>query len=566
MPGKPRRLPPESREFVVTTDYKSSVFLPQTAFPMRGGLPKQEPEILARWDEMDLFQRLRAASKGRPKFILHDGPPYANGNIHIGHALNKILKDVVDRTQQMLGNDRHYVPGWDCHGLPIEWKIEEEYRAKKQGQGRRCRSASSAAECRAYAEHWIDVQRAEFKRLGVDGDWGDRYATMDYAVRGGDRRRDRQVPAERRALSGSKPVMWSPVEKTALAEAEVEYHDHTSATIWVRFPVLKSKGGKLDGASVVIWTTTPWTMPGNRAIASGPDIDYALVEVAAVGEGSRAQVGEKLVLAKELRRRRRRGRRSHAPRSWRDARARTISKALVAAHPLRGQGYDFDVPLLRRRLRHHRAGTGFVHIAPGHGEDDFELGVANGVEVPDTVAEDGTYNRTCRCSPACRSTRRSARRARPTSRDRGARRGRRAAGRGTLMHSYPHSWRSKAPLIFRATPQWFIAMDKPIAEIGGTSARRRWTRSTRRTSCRAPAATASARWSRAGPTGASAASAPGACRSRCSSTRRPASRCAIPRSIARIVEAFKAEGADAWFGRRRRASSATTTTPTTTSR
>ena len=372
----------------MTTDYKSSVFLPKTDFPMRAGLPKKEPELLKRWADMKLFERLRAESKGRPKFVLHDGPPYANGNLHIGHALNKILKDLVSRTQQMLGKDSHYVPGWDCHGLPIEWKIEEEYRAHNQdkdavpvGEFRR--------QCRAFADHWIGVQREEFKRLGVDGDWDNYYSTMAYESEAVIASELGKFLMNGGLYKGSKAVLWSVVEKTALAEAEIEYHDHTSDTVHVRFPVVKSKGGKLDGASIVIWTTTPWTIPGNRALAYGPDIAYALVEVAAVGEGSRAQVGEKMVLAKELV-----GAVAEAakftPKVLGDVAAADF-EGLIAAHPLRGQGYEFDVRLLPGAFVTADAGTGFVHIAPGHGADDYELGVANGVEVPDTVAEDGSY-------------------------------------------------------------------------------------------------------------------------------------------------------------------------------
>ena len=450
----------------MTTDYKSSVFLPKTDFPMRGGLPKKEPELLKRWADMNLFQRLRAESKGRPKFVLHDGPPYANGNLHIGHALNKILKDLVSRTQQMLGKDSHYVPGWDCHGLPIEWKIEEEYRAKKQdkdavpvGEFRR--------QCRAFADHWIGVQREEFKRLGVDGDWDNYYSTMAYSSEAVIAGELGKFLMNGGLYKGSKAVLWSVVEKTALAEAEIEYHDHTSDTVHVRFPVLTSKAGKLDGSSVVIWTTTPWTIPGNRALAYGPDIAYALVEVASVGEGSRAHVGEKMVLAKELV-----GAVAEAakftPKVLGDVSAADL-EGLVAAHPLRGQGYEFDVRLLPGDFVTADAGTGFVHIAPGHGADDYELGVANGVEVPDTVSEDGSYyphvplfaglhvyTSVGKKGPANRAVSEALDKA-----------GKLLAF-GRITHSYPHSWRSKAPVIFRNAPQWFIAMDKPIVEIGGT--------------------------------------------------------------------------------------------------
>ncbi len=280
-------------------DYRDTVFLPQTTFPLRADLPKKEPQILARWDAMDLWGRLRTASKGRPQFILHDGPPYANGNIHIGTGLNKILKDVVNRTRQMAGYDANYIPGWDCHGLPIEWKIEEEYRAAGKDKDA-VPVLQFRAECRAYAAHWMQIQQREFRRLGVEGGWAERYATMD-------RDSEAAIAAEigKFLLNGAlfrglRPVLWSPVEKTALAEAEVEYHDHKSTQIWVRFPVLAAPAGDLVGAALVIWTTTPWTIPGNRAIAAGSGFDYALVRVDAVEDGSLARAGERLLVALAL--------------------------------------------------------------------------------------------------------------------------------------------------------------------------------------------------------------------------------------------------------------------------
>jgi isoleucyl-tRNA synthetase len=450
----------------VTTDYKASVFLPKTDFPMRAGLPKKEPELLKRWADMKLWDRLRADSKGRPKFVLHDGPPYANGNLHIGHALNKILKDLVSRTQQMLGKDSHYVPGWDCHGLPIEWKIEEQYRAKKQDKDQ-VPIVEFRRECRAFADHWITVQREEFKRLGVDGDWDNYYSTMKYESEAVIVRELGKFLLNGGLYKGSKAVLWSVVEKTALAEAEIEYHDHTSDTIHVRFPVVKSKGGKLDGAAIVIWTTTPWTMPGNRALAYGRDIAYALVEVAAVAEGSKAKVGEKLVLARDL---------VDAiaaetkftPKIVAEVSADDL-EGLIAAHPFRGQGFEFDVRLLPGDFVTADAGTGFVHIAPGHGADDYELGVANGVEVPDTVAEDGTYYPHVPLFAGKRvytpdGKKGDANRTAIALLDEAGK----LLASGRITHSYPHSWRSKAPVIFRNAPQWFIAMDKPIPEIGGT--------------------------------------------------------------------------------------------------
>ncbi len=278
-------------------DYSSTLFLPQTNFPMRAGLPQKEPEILARWQKEGLYRKLRAASEGRKKFILHDGPPYANGNIHIGHALNKILKDLVTRTHQMLGYDSNYVPGWDCHGLPIEWKIEEEnYRSKNKPKPNFNSIEELIAfrkECRAYAEHWLNVQREEFKRLGVEGDWEHPYTTMSFPAEAQIARELMKFALNGTLYRGSKPVMWSVVEKTALAEAEVEYEDYTSDTIWVKFPVE-------GGASVVIWTTTPWTIPGNRAISYSPKIQYGLYEVTDAPADNWAKKGDKLILADKL--------------------------------------------------------------------------------------------------------------------------------------------------------------------------------------------------------------------------------------------------------------------------
>ena len=283
----------------MTTDYKATVFLPRTAFAMKADLPKREPEFLALWERLGLYQKLRADSKGREKFVLHDGPPYANGHLHIGHALNKILKDVIVRSQQMLGKDAVYVPGWDCHGLPIEWQIEQNYR--KAGKDKDAVPVPQfRAECRAFAEHWIDVQRAEFKRLGIIGDWENPYTTMSRDAEAQIVREVGKFLVNGSLYRGKRPVMWSVVEKTALAEAEVEYHDHNSTTIWVRFKVIKPGAPALDGASVLIWTTTPWTIPGNRAIAYGPAIAYQVIAIEAVAEGSLARVGEKLVVAAEL--------------------------------------------------------------------------------------------------------------------------------------------------------------------------------------------------------------------------------------------------------------------------
>jgi isoleucyl-tRNA synthetase len=446
-------------------DYRDTVFLPATAFPMRGDLPKKEPAILARWQRTGLWEKLRAQSEGREKFILHDGPPYANGNIHIGHALNKILKDVVNRARQMAGYDAYYVPGWDCHGLPIEWRIEEEYR--KSGRDKDAVPILDfRAECRAYATKWLGIQAAEFQRLGITGDWANRYATMDFSSEAAIAGEIGRFVLNGALYRGLRPVMWSVVEKTALAEAEVEYADHTSTTIWVRFPVITP--GDLHDASVVIWTTTPWTMPGNRAIAYGGEIEYARFVVDHVAEGSLCRPGETLIAALAL-----------LPQFLAETgitghhvlqvQAGSDFAGVLCKHPLRGQGYDFDVPMLEGDFVTTTAGTGFVHIAPGHGEDDFSLGRAHGIAVPETVADDGTYlpwvplfagvHVYKAAKPVCDALI--------------------AAGglvkQGSIVHSYPHSWRSKAPLIFRATPQWFIRMDGPdhirdkaLAEIDKT--------------------------------------------------------------------------------------------------
>jgi len=463
-------------------DYSETLFLPQTDFPMRAGLPQKEPEILSRWQKSDLYGQLRAAAKGREKFILHDGPPYANGNIHIGHALNKILKDVVTRSQQMLGFDSNYVPGWDCHGLPIEWKIEEEnYRSKgKQKPDFRDPSAlvEFRQECRAFAQHWIDVQREEFKRLGVEGDWDHPYTTMAYFAEAQIAREIMKFAANGTLYRGSKPVMWSVVEKTALAEAEVEYEDYTSDTVWVKFPI-SGGNGDLVQASVVIWTTTPWTLPGNRAVAYSPRIAYGLYKVTNATADNWAKTGDLFILADKL-----------APDVLKQARVEEGGFERIAAvscdtlatltlqHPLAGKGYDFQVPLLAGEHVTDDAGTGFVHTAPGHGREDFDVWIANRVQleargihttIPYTVDENGAFTA---AAPGFTGER--------VLNDKGEKGKANDAvikamieagmliARGRLKHQYPHSWRSKKPIIFRNTPQWFIAMDKDIDRRGDT--------------------------------------------------------------------------------------------------
>ena len=432
-------------------DYRDTIFLPTTSFPMRGDLPKKEPALLARWERMGIWQRLREASAGRPKFILHDGPPYANGNIHIGTALNKILKDTVNRARQMGGYDGLYIPGWDCHGLPIEWRIEEQYRARKRDKDA-VPVLQFRAECRAYASHWMAVQEKEFRRLGVMGAWGERYATMDFPSEAAIEGEIGKFLLNGELFRGLRPVLWSPVEKTALAEAEIEYYDYESDTIYVRFPVVEPSVPELKGAAIVIWTTTPWTMPGNRAIACGADFDYGIVRVDAAAAGALARPGGVLVVALPLLVATCKGAGITAQHVQHVLKGAAIVGSR-AAHPLRGRGYDFDVPVLAADFVTTDAGTGFVHIAPNAGEEDFVLGRQHDIEVADTVGADGTFNAWVPLFAGVHVYKASDPVCRALSEAGGL------LGRGTLVHSYPHSWRSKAPLIFRATPQWFIRMD-----------------------------------------------------------------------------------------------------------
>jgi isoleucyl-tRNA synthetase len=472
------------------SDYSKTLFLPQTEFPMRAGLPQREPEILKRWNEIGLYEKLRQASAGRAKFVLHDGPPYANGNIHIGHALNKILKDVVTKSQQMLGHDSNYVPGWDCHGLPIEWKIEEEnYRSKGKQKPDFRDSAAMVAfrkECRAYAEHWLNVQREEFKRLGIIGDWDHPYATMSYPAEATIARELMKFAANGTLYRGSKPVMWSVVEKTALAEAEVEYEDYTSDTVWVKFPVAQvgsayghgpddafKKMETLATASIAIWTTTPWTLPGNRAISFSSKIAYSLYQVTESPPDNWTKTGDLLILADTL-----------AEAVFKQARVTAYEKVdtvsasvlegIQCSHPLKGVagGYEFRVPLLEGEHVTDDTGTGFVHTAPGHGREDFDVWTANAREleargintaIPYTVDENGAFTEQ---APGFTGKRVIDDKGNKGDANDAVIKALVEAGmllaRGRLKHQYPHSWRSKKPVIFRNTPQWFIAMDKPI--------------------------------------------------------------------------------------------------------
>ncbi|MEO5808174.1 isoleucine--tRNA ligase [Devosia sp.] len=471
------------------TDYSATLFLPQTEFPMRAGLPDREPGWLARWEEMDIYRRQREQAKDRPKFTLHDGPPYANGNIHIGHALNKTLKDLVSRSMQMLGYNSAYVPGWDCHGLPIEWKIEEQYRAK--GQDKNTVPVNEfRQECRTFATHWVDVQRQEFKRLGILGDWENPYLTMSFDAEAQIARELMKVAASGQLYRGSKPVMWSVVERTALAEAEIEYADYESDTIWVKFPVSRlgdvepAAGSKVVRPYIVIWTTTPWTIPANRAISFSSKIAYSLYRVTAAADGNWASVGDQYILADKL-----------AAEVMLKAKVEGYERvfgvsasmlaATLAEHPLRGlaDGYNFAVPLLDGDHVTDDTGTGFVHTAPGHGLDDFEIWMNLGrlltergidTKIPYAVGDDGFYTPEAPGFDGARVIDDSGKKGDANARviaalaERGM-----MLARGRVKHQYPHSWRSKKPVIFRNTPQWFVYMDRDIAGKPGDTLRHR---------------------------------------------------------------------------------------------
>lgn len=462
-----------------TIDYSKTLYLPQTNFPMRAGLPQKELELMARWENIGLYAQLRQQAKDRPFYILHDGPPYANGHIHIGHALNKVLKDVVVRSFQMRGFNANYVPGWDCHGLPIEWKIEEKYRAQGKNKDE-VPLNEFRQECREFAQHWVSIQSEEFKRLGVVGDFKAPYTTMAFQAEARIASELIKFAMSDQIYRGSKPVMWSVVERTALAEAEIEYHDHESEVIWVKFPIFEANSDDLYGAYVVIWTTTPWTIPGNRAVSYSSQISYGLYEVESAENDFGPQVGEKLLFADALAM-------SCAEKAKLVLkRLRVISadelKALVLSHPLKGLAgaYNYKIALLEGSHVTESAGTGFVHTAPSHGREDFEIwndykllleqaGIDTSIPFP--VDDAGFYTRDV---PGLGPDREGGP-ARVID-DHGKMgdankevinaliKADRLFARGRLKHSYPHSWRSKKPVIFRNTPQWFISMDKDLGD------------------------------------------------------------------------------------------------------
>ena len=476
-------------------DYRATVFLPKTDFPMKAGLPQKEPGILKGWLDQDLYRKLRDARAGREKFILHDGPPYANGDMHIGHALNHILKDMVVRTQNLLGKDAPYVPGWDCHGLPIEWKVEEQYRKKKRNKDE-VPAEEFRAECRAYAQNWVNVQREQLKRLGINGDWDNPYLTMDPQAEGTIVAELLKFAASGQLYRGSKPVMWSPVEKTALAEAEVEYEDITSTQIDVAFEITESPIAELVGAYAVIWTTTPWTIPVNQALAYGPEVEYRLYEIIVSVSGfdvesapefpSVAAVQHKKVLIAsdsalkaEFEERLRQ--------TWPGAGLVDLDDwsgkgsdlaGTIARHPMHALGEFFarPRPFLPGDFVTTDSGTGLVHMAPDHGEDDFALCKAHGLEPVFAVEGDGKYRAdwgwlggegsvinpkfNAPDGPICTALREA---------------GGLLAASADYKHSYPHSWRSKAKVIYRCTPQWFVPMDRVMTHISPkTRAEKGW--------------------------------------------------------------------------------------------
>ncbi|MEZ5911500.1 MAG: isoleucine--tRNA ligase [Paracoccaceae bacterium] len=462
-----------------TPDYRDTVFLPKTDFPMRAGLPQREPEWLAHWEKIGIYDRLRE-KPGRAPFTLHDGPPYANGHLHIGHALNKTIKDMIVRSHQMMGFDSRYVPGWDCHGLPIEWKIEEQYRKKGQNKDD-VDVVAFRQECRKFAEGWIDIQREEFKRLGVTGNWADPYLTMDYHAEAVIAEEFMKFLMNGTLYQGSKPVTWSPVEKTALAEAEVEYHDKESFTVWVKFRVRAvSQDHALDlgktehllGAYVVIWTTTPWTIPSNKAVVYGKDIAYGLYEVTGTPAECWARPGDRFLLADKLakdvfaRARLQEGQYTRL----RDI-AREELESLALSHPLagaEGANGEWDEPRDFRAADFvtDEEGTGFVHCAPSHGMEEYELyrdlGMLDRV-ITYNVEDDGSFRKSLPFFGGKYILNRKGGEgdANTAVIDKLVEVGGLLA-RGKIKHSYPHSWRSKAPIIYRNTPQWFVAIDTKL--------------------------------------------------------------------------------------------------------
>ena len=426
---------------------KSQINLPKTAFSMKANLPTKEPEILKFWQNINLYDQLRKSSKGEEKFVLHDGPPYANGNIHMGTALNKILKDIIVKFHQMDGKDSVYVPGWDCHGLPIEWKIEELYKKNKKNKNE-IPIVEFRKECRAFAEKWIGIHKDQFKRLGVIGDWENYYSTMSYDAEAQIVRELGKFLKEGSLYRGFKPVLWSTVEKTALADAEVEYQDHKSDTIYASFPVKSSNIEELKDSEVIIWTTTPWTIPANRALAYNESLNYLLIEI----KDHKVFKNKKIVIAEALLESVTKECEIKDFKKINNFKGKNL-KGTICKHPFFDLGYDYDIPMLSAQFVTTEQGTGIVHCAPSHGPDDFNLCLNNGIKAIETVDGDGKYTNYVKLFEGMHIFK-----ANPTVIEK-LKEQKKLLSNGELVHSYPHSWRSKAPLVHRATPQWFISME-----------------------------------------------------------------------------------------------------------
>ena len=426
---------------------KSQINLPKTAFSMKANLPVKEPEILKIWEKINLYKELRKSRKGEEKFVLHDGPPYANGNIHMGTALNKILKDIIVRFHQMSGLDSVYVPGWDCHGLPIEWKIEEQYKKNKKNKNE-IPVIEFRKECRTFAEKWIEIHKSQFKRLGVVGDWENYYSTMSYEAEAQIVRELGKFLKEGSLYRGFKPVLWSTVEKTALADAEVEYQDHKSDTIYASFLIKSSLLKELNNSHVIIWTTTPWTIPANKALAYNENLDYLIIKILDDGDFK----DQKIVIAEAL-----------LESVIKDCKIEKFTKIqkfkgkefknTICQHPFFDLGYKLDIPMLEAAFVTTEQGTGIVHCAPSHGPDDFNLCLKNGIKAIETVDGDGKYTKVVPLFEGIHIFKSN------TLVIEKLKEQKKLLSNGQLIHSYPHSWRSKAPLVHRATPQWFISMD-----------------------------------------------------------------------------------------------------------
>jgi isoleucyl-tRNA synthetase len=425
---------------------KSQINLPKTAFSMKANLAIREPEILKYWEEINLYQELRNSRKGKEKFVLHDGPPYANGNIHMGTALNKILKDIIVKFHQMDGKDSVYVPGWDCHGLPIEWKIEEQYKKNKKNKNE-VPVIEFRKECRAFAEKWIDVHKIQFKRLGVVGDWENYYSTMSFDAEAQIVRELGKFLKEGSLYRGFKPVLWSTVEKTALADAEVEYQDHKSDTIYAAFTIASSNIKELEGSDVIIWTTTPWTIPANKALAYNESLNYLLIQV---DDGEFKN--RKIVVAEALLESVIKDCNINNFQNLKKFKGKEL-KDSICKHPFYDLGYDYDIPMLEARFVTTEQGTGIVHCAPSHGPDDFNLCLNNGIKAIETVDGDGKYTKNVPLFEGLHIFKSNSVVIEKLKEQK------KLLFNGELVHSYPHSWRSKAPLVHRATPQWFISMD-----------------------------------------------------------------------------------------------------------